>query len=125
MNMKKSILHILVLLFWASHLTAQQHQGQQQPTFQQVLYEQVLIQEDRAAFYLTQMQINPNTSGKFREAEKMLEIKEILYKNFASSPALTNPYVSGYLLKIMSQEKIEAAELKALQKLVNEELHRQ
>lgn len=116
------ILPLALLLLWAGLLEG--NTATVQPTYQQVLYEQILIQEDRAAFYLTQMQINPDFSSKFREAEKMLEVKEVLYKNFSQSPALVNPNVSAFLLKLMREEKIEAAELLALQKMVNAQLHR-
>lgn len=96
----------------------------QEYTYHQQLYQQLLIQEDRAAQYLTKMQVNPDMSGKFREAEKMLEVKQVLFKNFGQSPALANEIVRGYLLQLMSKEVIKPEELLKLQALVNKQLHR-
>ena len=127
--MKKVIIQtgMFVLLAHSSLMGAPQSfqpQQQQQLTYHQQLYQQILIQEDRAAQYLTQMQINQAMSGKFREAEKMLEVKQVLYKNFGQSPALASPYVRALLLELMSKERIKPEELISLQKFVNEELHR-
>lgn len=93
------------------------------PEYQREMYEQIVLQEQRAAYYLTQMQSNPHISTKFRQAEKMLEVKKILYKNFAQSPALNSLHIRTFLLELMRKEMIRAEDLIALQKMVNEALH--
>ena len=115
---------LCIFLVHSSLMGASPVQSQEQQTYQQALYHQILLQEERAAIYLTKMQGNPSFSGKFREAEKMLEVKQVLFKNFSESPALGSPTVRTQLLQLMSKEKIEAKELVALQETVNKELHR-
>ncbi len=95
-----------------------------EPTYQQHLYQQIIVQQQRAAYYLTQLQMNPANGEKFREAEKMLEVKQILYENFATSPALSNMEIRKALYELMEKEKIEPGELIVLQTKVNNELNR-
>lgn len=126
---KQTLLTFLLLMLAGTTLEAaapgrRQPPQPRQPTYQEALYHQVLLQEQRAAEYLTWLQHDDRVADKFQDASRLVEVKKSLYNRLGNSPALRSNDVRSKLYQVMSLESIEKDDLIALQQVVNDELHR-